>query len=90
MKRIELRSESRHVDDPMAENDIFISSEVTRVIDITVVETTLTTLTILSYSLYSEPLKFLTMIHQVVSGFSSFSGCLEICLEYSIPLIESS
>ena len=28
------------------------------------------------------------MIHQVVSGFSSFSECLKMCLESNIPLLE--
>jgi len=67
----------------MAEDDIFVPLEV---IYTTTVESTVITL---SYSLFNEPLEFPTMIHRVVSDFSFFSGCLEICPEPSIPLIES-
>jgi len=41
-----------------------------------------------SYPLSSQPLEFLTMIYPVVSGFSSFSGSLEMCPESSIQLSE--
>ena len=45
-------------------------------------------MTTVSYHLSSRPLEFLTMIQRVVSDFSSFSRCLEICLEFSVPLTE--
>jgi len=45
-------------------------------------------MTTLSYPPSSEPLKFFIIIHQVVSDFSSFSGCLEMRTESSISLLE--
>ena len=82
LKRIELQSDSRHVDNLMAEDDIFVSFEVTSspiptnvytrdgdtsdVEHESGVESIMTTL---SYPLYSQPLEFFTIIHQVVSGF---------------------
>ena len=39
-----------------------------------------------SYSPSSEPLEFLTMIHQVVFDFS-FSGCLEMYSELNLTII---
>jgi len=47
------------------------------------VESTMTTL---NYLLSNQSLEFLSMIHQVVFGFSSFSKCLEMFPESSIPL----
>jgi len=47
-----------------------------------IVESTRTTF---SYPLSSQPWEFFTVIHQVVSDFFSFSGCLEICHESSVP-----
>jgi len=49
------------------------------------VESTVTTF---SYRLSNQPLEFLTMIHQIISDFSSFSWCLKMCTESSIPLSE--
>ena len=42
----------------------------------------------ISYPLSSQPLEFLTMTHSVIFSFSSFSGCLEMYSESSIPLSE--
>ena len=42
--------------------------------------------TTFSYPLSGQSLEFLTMIYQVVSGFSSFSACLEIYPESNVPL----
>jgi len=94
LKIIELQSESQHVDNLIVENDTFVSPEVTSLSILTDVhahdsdtsdaerelgvESTVTTV---SYPLSSQSLKFLTMIHYIVSDFSSFSGCLEMCLE---------
>jgi len=44
--------------------------------------------TTLNDSLSNRPLEILSMIHRVFSSFSSFSGCLEMCPEFSIPLLE--
>ena len=44
---------------------------------------------IFTYPHSNQPLEFFTMIHQKVFDFSSFSGCLDIYPESSIPLTES-
>ena len=66
---------------------VFITAvppEVTSIIDATAVESLVTNL---CYPPSSKPLEFLTIIHQVISVFSSFNGYLEICPEFSIPLL---
>jgi len=96
---MELQIESRHVDNMMVEDDTFVYPKITShpiptdihthdsdTSDVERESGVESVVTTLSYPLSSQPLEFLTMIHQIVYGFFSFSGCLKMCQESSISL----